>query len=85
VGEEEEELGRAERPARRAPVILEMTDEELLGEATLAKLQTGDFDFEEFERAAKQTEQGAPPAGGEEAPAAAEPAKPAEDPIENLD
>ena len=54
VVEEEEEAGRAERPARRVPVVLEMTDEELLGEATLAKLQSGDFDHEELGRVAEK-------------------------------
>ena len=76
-----------ESPVAAAPrlePVVEMTDEELLGEATLAKLQSGEFDEDEARAQAGQAvlaaeatdEDSAPPAAAAEAPDE-EPAPPA--------
>jgi small subunit ribosomal protein S2 len=81
----EEEQAEAEPAGRRpaAPVAEDFTDEDLLGEATLAKLQSGDYDEEQRAAAAAAGEAGAATgdAGAAQAePAAAEKAADAPDP-----
>jgi len=65
--EEEEEAGMPSEegaPARRAaPEVEERTDEELLGEATLAKLQSGAYGEEDKAQAAPEAGQTPPPEG----------------------
>ena len=70
----DEDVPEDEREAADAEAAVEMTDDELLGEATLAKLQSGDYGDE---------------GKGEEAPAdkkpaekPSEPEKEAEEPVE---
>jgi small subunit ribosomal protein S2 len=86
---EEEEAGLPADELRRKALAVEpeMTDEDLLGEATLAKLQSGEFDEDQaiaWTEAAKfgLTDEAKPAEGGEEKPAGETPPeeKPAEAP-----
>lgn len=68
----EEEMPEGEAPAELAPEFAEMADEELLGEATLAKLETGEYGEEEEAEAEgaaedEEAEEGAEGEGDEEA------------------
>jgi small subunit ribosomal protein S2 len=87
--EEELEEGKAEAPVEA--VDLEMTDEELLGEATLAKLKSGEFDepgseteevAPEAEAGQEAAEESAPEAESEPTPAETETADEADSPEE---
>ncbi len=68
------EAGEAAEPSRAQQAVPEMADEELLGEATLAKLMSGEFDEEQEAQAAK--------AAAPEQPAADSGAQPAVEPTE---
>jgi small subunit ribosomal protein S2 len=66
--EDIEEAGESRMEEREAIAALEMTDEELLGEATLAKLQSGDYGEAEAElQKAKAAEADSGDEGAEEA------------------
>lgn len=68
----------AAEAAREQPAVPEMADEELLGEATLAKLMSGEFDEELEAQAAKAGLPVPPPAANGDAPAEPAPTEPGE-------
>jgi len=67
-------IHEAGEPSREQVAVPEMADEELLGEATLAKLMSGEFDEEREAQAARAAAQEQPPAALEQPPALEQPA-----------
>lgn len=71
--------------AQMAPEFEEMADEELLGEATLAKLQTGEYGDEEEEQAEEEPEEGEAEDKGDDAEPVAEAAEEADEETEEAE